>query len=109
MLPRQADPLILAAATWLASGLVLLGLTPLPLHDAHLGWTATFWLVLAPTILLGVRAWLTRTRRVAAASPARSRQGLSPRPQLRSINAATVRRDRNASRRRVQRRARRLG
>lgn len=97
----QPDALTLAAGTWLASGFVLLGLTPLPLHNASLGWTATFWLVLAPMITLGVRAWFTRTQRIAAAIPARSRQGRSARPRERTSSATTVRRSRNPLHRRA--------
>ena len=36
------DVLTLAAATWLACGLVLLGLTPMPWRDATLGWSPAF-------------------------------------------------------------------
>jgi hypothetical protein len=50
--PIEFDPLTLAAATWLACGIVLLGLTPLPLRDATLGWSPAFWLVAAPFLLL---------------------------------------------------------
>ncbi|HET7930576.1 MAG TPA: hypothetical protein VFL63_04200 [Rhodanobacteraceae bacterium] len=109
MLDRQPDPLTLAAGTWLASGLVLLCLTPYPLHDTSLGWTATFWLVLAPAIVLGVRAWSTRTRRIASTPPARSRHPHGARPRDRNINAATVRRERGGVRQRAQRRTRRFG
>jgi hypothetical protein len=49
------DPVTLAAATWLACGIVLLGLTPLPLRDATLGWSPAFWLLVAPAILLLAR------------------------------------------------------
>ena len=52
---HQPDPLALAIATWLACGIVLLGLTPLPLHDANLGWSPAFWLLVAPGLLLIVR------------------------------------------------------
>ena len=48
----EQDPLTLAAGTWLASGMVLYGLTPLPLHDAALGWSPAFWLLAAPCLLL---------------------------------------------------------
>lgn len=50
--PATTDPVILGAATWLACGIVLLGLTPLPLHDAHLGWSFTFWALAAPLLVL---------------------------------------------------------
>lgn len=61
-MPRQSvpsalenDPIILAVATWFACGIVLLGLTPLPLHTAALGWSPAFWLVAAPAVLLVAR------------------------------------------------------
>ena len=56
----QPDSLALAAATWLAAGVVLMGLTPLPLRDATLGWTPAFWLLAAPAVLLLARRWLRR-------------------------------------------------
>lgn len=56
----EADPLTLIAATWLACGMVLYGLTPLPLRDATLGWSAAFWLLAAPVILLVARRVLLR-------------------------------------------------
>lgn len=52
---REPDALTLAAATWLAAGLVLLGLTPLPLHDPHYGWSLAFWLLAAPAAILFAR------------------------------------------------------
>ena len=48
---REPDALTLAAATWLAAGLVLLGLTPLPLHDPRYGWSLAFWLLAAPVVV----------------------------------------------------------
>lgn len=48
----RPDIVSLAAATWLACGVVLLGLTPLPLRDANLGWSPAFWLLAAPFLLL---------------------------------------------------------
>lgn len=51
----EHDPLTLAATTWLACGIVLLGLTPLPWHDATLGWSPGFWLLAAPCLLLVAR------------------------------------------------------
>ncbi|TAN05933.1 MAG: hypothetical protein EPN38_09870 [Rhodanobacteraceae bacterium] len=54
------DALTLTAATWLAAGGVLLGLTPLPLHDPTLGWSPAFWLLAAPAVLLVARHWLRR-------------------------------------------------
>lgn len=51
----QHDALTLAAATWLACGVVLFGLTPLPWRDAALGWSPAFWLLAAPCVLLVAR------------------------------------------------------
>lgn len=63
--PRAPDTLTMIAATWLASGCVLLGLTPLPWHDATLGWTPAFWLLAAPCLLLLARRIGTRPRGAA--------------------------------------------
>lgn len=52
---REPDALTLAAVTWLAAGLVLLGLTPLPLHDPRYGWSLAFWLLAAPSAILAAR------------------------------------------------------
>ena len=52
---RSHDALTLAAATWLACGIVLFGLTPLPWHDATLGWSPAFWLLAAQCVLLIAR------------------------------------------------------
>jgi hypothetical protein len=52
---RPHDVLTLAAATWLACGVVLFGLTPLPWRDATLGWSPAFWLLVAPCVLLIAR------------------------------------------------------
>ncbi|HET7611558.1 MAG TPA: hypothetical protein VFK29_07200 [Rhodanobacteraceae bacterium] len=49
------DPITLGATTWLACGIVLLGLTPLPLRDGHLGWSLTFWALAAPSLILLAR------------------------------------------------------
>lgn len=49
------DALTLAAATWLACGIALFGLTPLPWHDATLGWSPVFWMLAAPCVLLVAR------------------------------------------------------
>lgn len=49
---HEPGPLTLAAMTWLAIGLVLLGLTPLPAHDAVYGWSSAFWLIAAPAAIL---------------------------------------------------------
>lgn len=56
------DPITLAAATWLACGIVLLGLTPLPLRDATLGWSPAFWGLAAPLVVLLVRCVSTLPR-----------------------------------------------
>lgn len=48
----EIAPLTLIATSWLACGVVLYGLTPLPLHDATLGWSPAFWLLAAPLLLL---------------------------------------------------------
>jgi hypothetical protein len=70
---------MLAAATWLACGLVLFGLTPLPWRDATLGWSPAFWLIAAPCVLLVARR----------AFPARTEE--TPRRQVRSIQTANMR------------------
>jgi hypothetical protein len=49
------DPITLGAATWLACGIVLLVLTPLPLRNADLGWSFTFWALAAPSLVLLAR------------------------------------------------------
>lgn len=58
--PPASDPFTLIAAAWLASGCVLLGLTPLPLHDASYGWSPAFWLLAAPCVLLIARVACAR-------------------------------------------------
>lgn len=65
-----ADPVVLGAATWLACGIVLLGLTPLPLRDPQLGWSFSFWTLAAPVLLLLGRFACGR----AAASPRGNRR-----------------------------------
>lgn len=52
---REPDALTLAAATWLAAGVVLFGLTPLPLHDPHYGWSLAFWLLCAPGAIIAAK------------------------------------------------------
>lgn len=54
------DPITLGASTWLACGIVLLGLTPLPLRDPHLGWSFTFWALAAPLVVLLARRLRSR-------------------------------------------------
>ncbi|WIG57074.1 MAG: hypothetical protein OJF61_002862 [Rhodanobacteraceae bacterium] len=82
--PTRYDALTLAAATWLACGLVLFGLTPLPWRDATLGWSPLFWLIAAPCVLLVARR----------AFPSRAEE--APRRQIRPLQ----RNDVPASRRR---------
>lgn len=53
--PAAPDAVTLGAGTWLACGIVLLGLTPLPLRDPQLGWSFTFWAVAAPLVVLLAR------------------------------------------------------
>lgn len=72
------DTLTLAAATWLACGVVLFGLTPLPWRDATLGWSPAFWLVAAPALLLIAKC----------AFPLRTEA--TPRRQVRSIQSTNV-------------------
>ncbi|WHZ19825.1 MAG: hypothetical protein OJF55_001974 [Rhodanobacteraceae bacterium] len=79
----ETDVLTLAAATWLACGIVLLGLTPLPLHDASLGWSLPFWLLVAPGLLLVARRVFTPGRDASARRKARS---------IQHVNAPTIRR-----------------
>ncbi len=57
LVPTDAplDPLTLGAGTWLACGAVVAGLTPLPIHDAANGWSAAFWLLAAPLVVLLAR------------------------------------------------------
>ena len=67
---RKPDVLVLTAAAWLAAGAVLLGLTPLPLHNAYYGWSTAFWLLAAPAAMLAARFAL---RTDQALSPVRLR------------------------------------
>jgi hypothetical protein len=55
---REPDALTLTAAAWLAAGIVLFGLTPLPLHTPHYGWSLAFWLLAAPAAVLATRLLL---------------------------------------------------
>jgi hypothetical protein len=48
--PRRTIALI--ALAWLAGGMLLLLLTPLSGRTDALGWTPTFWLLLAPMSVL---------------------------------------------------------
>jgi hypothetical protein len=84
MSAAEHDPLTLTAATWLAGGIVLLGLTPLPLHDATLGWSAAFWLLVAPFLLLVAR-YVFAPRRMPATKHRKTRL-------FRRIGAQAVRR-----------------
>ena len=65
---RDPDPLILVASTWLASGMVYYGFAPVPLHDATFGWTAAFWLLAAPVLVLAIRWAFARRTRLALAT-----------------------------------------
>ena len=90
---REPDVLTLAVVTWLAGGIVLLGLTPLPLRDPRYGWSLTFWLVAAPLALLAAlcalpahessRPWPHFSQKRCVRKPARA-QVLAP-ARLRSI------------------------
>lgn len=83
------DALTLVAATWLACGIVLFGLTPLPWRDAIFGWSPAFWLVAAPVLLLVARRTF----------PARTEA--TPRCQARSVqrtNAQALRRRKTGNR-----------
>lgn len=44
--------LSLLATVWLALGVFLLALTPLPAHTEQLGWSPLFWLAMAPASML---------------------------------------------------------
>jgi hypothetical protein len=50
--PAVPEPILLGAATWLACGVVLLGLTPLPLRNPQIGWSLSFWALAAPLVVL---------------------------------------------------------
>ncbi|TBR35900.1 MULTISPECIES: hypothetical protein [Dyella] len=49
---HRHDRLVAAALVWLLAGIVALFTTVVPVHSASLGWTGTFWAVLAPITLL---------------------------------------------------------
>jgi len=68
------DVLTLAAATWLACGVVLFGLTPLPWRDATFGWSPAFWLVAAPCLLLAARRAFPSRMEETPRRPARAIQ-----------------------------------
>lgn len=72
----EPDPIILAAAAWLAVGLVLLGLTPLPPHDPRYGWSVMFWLLIAPSVLYA-------SAYVSAAVHGQALRGCTPRSKRR--------------------------
>ena len=56
-----SDRLLATAILWLLGGSVLLLTTLVPLHTEALGWTPTFWLLIAPLIaLLGLEPGLPR-------------------------------------------------
>jgi hypothetical protein len=87
----EYDALTLASTTWLACGLVLLVLTPLPLHTATLGWSPAFWLLLAPALVLCTRRlsmrWHSLVRRAPSAHRA-SRPGAQRRGASRGMVAS---------------------
>ncbi|HLI17283.1 MAG TPA: hypothetical protein VKV22_03315 [Rhodanobacteraceae bacterium] len=85
---RQPDLLNLAAATWLACGAVLLGLTPLPLRDATLGWSPAFWLLAAPCLLLLARRVLAWQR---APKSARHKMRPARRTGVQAIRRGAIR------------------
>jgi hypothetical protein len=64
---RPTREITLVATTWFACGVVLYGLTPLPLHDPTLGWSAAFWLLAAPLLLLAARFACAPSRHLAPA------------------------------------------
>ncbi|HKV65085.1 MAG TPA: hypothetical protein VJN66_01750 [Rhodanobacteraceae bacterium] len=72
--PPSQDALALAAATWLACGIVLFGLTPLPWRDATFGWSPVFWLVAAPCLLLAARRAFPSRMEKTPRRPARAIQ-----------------------------------
>ncbi|HEX7113236.1 MAG TPA: hypothetical protein VF216_12390 [Mizugakiibacter sp.] len=61
------------ALAWLGAGLLALLLTPLPLYDRLLGWSAAFWLVGAPLVVLAVLAPRLPLALLRAAIPRRRR------------------------------------
>lgn len=79
----EFEPLTLTAATWLACGMVLYGLTPLPLRDANLGWSTAFWLLAAPAILLLARRFFAPShskrllRKVRPKSPSMAKHSVA--------------------------------
>lgn len=98
---HQPDVLTLAGGTWLAAGVVVYLLTPLPFRDAAWGWTPAFWLLLAPAIVLCVQRWCMPRVPVRGAAIRRGarRQGLAP------SRSATARRPRAVAAMRVPARA----
>ena len=51
--PRRFGAMLLAAAAlWWLAGSFLLLLTPWSLHTPRLGWTAVYWLLLAPLCVM---------------------------------------------------------
>ena len=102
------DVFALAASTWLACGIVLLGLTPLPLHDADWGWSPLFWLLLAPAIMLGARHVFTRKLSVHATQASHRVRG--PMTRRRTVTeTVTPLRTRSGNRRHAARRSRLAG
>jgi hypothetical protein len=87
------DALALAAATWLACGVVLFGLTPLPWRDATLGWTPAFWLLVAPCLLLiARRAFPSRVDAIPRRHGRSIQRSDVPAPRRRGGNVGRTRR-----------------
>lgn len=102
------DGTTLAAATWLASGIVLLGLTPLPLHDATWGWSPAFWLLAAPAILLYARHVCKRRMQTELPSGLHGQRQLARRRSTSGFAQATAR-ARSKPRQQADRVMRRVG
>ena len=99
----HADGLGLAAGTWLASGLVLLGLTPLPMHTVSLGWTPLFALVLAPVIMMLARRMFRSAPQCAPATDAWLSPQRLPRHRDVPVRVPVARRMRTQHRRKTPR------
>ena len=96
--PARYDTLTLAAATWLACGLMLFGLTPLPWRDATLGWSPAFWLLAAPCVLLVARRAFPSQTEEAPRRLARSIQhNAVPVPRRRKVSAGHTARTRRVA------------
>jgi len=92
------DALTLVAATWLACGLVLFALTPLPWRDATLGWSPAFWLLAAPCVLLVARrAFPPQTEETPQRAGRSIQHNDVPAPRRRFGNAGRAARTRRAA------------